>query len=235
VLLNNCPKLTHLSLTGVQAFLLDELLSFCRDAPPEFNDHQRDVFCVFSGHGVARLRDHLNDQKRVYNSGSDSLTPSVVNESEMGIDDPDDQNIDSESGTNTPVMNVDVTGTHPSGMTPIAPGPIHGNSSVIFQQALQNSTNWAPQMTNYTHAHMQADGPGLSQSAPASTSGALWVGGSANVNAFTQAPPPPPPMHGHPHAHGNAQQVTGMLGATVLDDVDEGDETFGDESELMND
>ena len=34
---------------------------------------------------------------------------------------------------------------------------------------------------------------------------------------------------------GNAQQVTGMLGATVLDDVDEGDETFGDESELMND
>jgi len=26
-----------------------------------------------------------------------------------------------------------------------------------------------------------------------------------------------------------------MLGATVLDDVDEADETFGDESELMND
>jgi F-box and leucine-rich repeat protein GRR1 len=50
-----------------------------------------------------------------------------------------------------------------------------------------------------------------------------------------QAPPPPPPTHGHPHPHGNAQQVTGMLGATVLDDVDEADETFGDESELMND
>lgn len=60
-LLNNCPKLTHLSLTGVQAFLREDLLAFCREAPPEFNDHQRDVFCVFSGDGVKRLRKHLND------------------------------------------------------------------------------------------------------------------------------------------------------------------------------
>lgn len=89
-LLKHCPKLTHLSLTGVQAFLRDDLLSFCRDAPPEFNDHQRDVFCVFSGHGVARLREHLKAQN-TYHSGSDSRTPSVVNGSEMGIDDPDDQ------------------------------------------------------------------------------------------------------------------------------------------------
>jgi F-box and leucine-rich repeat protein GRR1 len=49
-----------LSLTGVQAFLRDDLLTFCREAPPEFNDHQRDVFCVFSGLGVARLRNFLN-------------------------------------------------------------------------------------------------------------------------------------------------------------------------------
>jgi F-box and leucine-rich repeat protein GRR1 len=27
---------------------------------PEFNDHQRDVFCVFSGVGVQRLRSYLN-------------------------------------------------------------------------------------------------------------------------------------------------------------------------------
>jgi hypothetical protein len=33
---------------------------FCREAPPEFNDHQRDVFCVFSNNGVTRLRDYLN-------------------------------------------------------------------------------------------------------------------------------------------------------------------------------
>ncbi|KAH8719211.1 hypothetical protein GQ44DRAFT_688079 [Phaeosphaeriaceae sp. PMI808] len=59
-LLNNCPRLTHLSLTGVQAFLREDLLMFCREAPPEFNEHQRDVFCVFSGLGVSRLRASLN-------------------------------------------------------------------------------------------------------------------------------------------------------------------------------
>lgn len=34
VLLNNCQKLTHLSLTGVQAFLRHDLERFCRDPPP---------------------------------------------------------------------------------------------------------------------------------------------------------------------------------------------------------
>ena len=34
-LLNQCPKLTHLSLTGVSAFYLrDDLVNFCREAPP---------------------------------------------------------------------------------------------------------------------------------------------------------------------------------------------------------
>lgn len=32
-LLNACPRLTHLSLTGVQAFLRHDLEQFCRDAP----------------------------------------------------------------------------------------------------------------------------------------------------------------------------------------------------------
>ncbi|EAT80797.2 hypothetical protein SNOG_11753 [Parastagonospora nodorum SN15] len=45
---------------SVQAFLRDDLLVFCREAPPEFNEHQRDVFCVFSGLGVGRLRLFLN-------------------------------------------------------------------------------------------------------------------------------------------------------------------------------
>ncbi|KAK1141104.1 SCF ubiquitin ligase complex subunit [Aspergillus melleus] len=59
-LLNNCPRLTHLSLTGVQEFLRPELTMFCREAPSEFTHQQRDVFCVFSGDGVCRLRDYLN-------------------------------------------------------------------------------------------------------------------------------------------------------------------------------
>lgn len=32
-LLKSCPKLTHLSLTGVQAFLRSEFEQFCREAP----------------------------------------------------------------------------------------------------------------------------------------------------------------------------------------------------------
>ncbi|KAI2465120.1 RNI-like protein [Annulohypoxylon bovei var. microspora] len=61
-LLNCCPRLTHLSLTGVPAFLRDDLEIFCREAPPDFTDHQRAVFCVFSGQGVTGLRNYLNTQ-----------------------------------------------------------------------------------------------------------------------------------------------------------------------------
>ncbi|KAG7663054.1 GRR1 [[Candida] subhashii] len=60
LLLKSCPKLTHLSLTGISAFLRREITQFCRDPPPDFNEHQRSLFCVFSGHGVSQLRNYLN-------------------------------------------------------------------------------------------------------------------------------------------------------------------------------
>lgn len=59
-LVNSCPRLTHLSLTGVPAFMRHDLTQFCRSAPPEFTQHQQAVFCVFSGKGIERLRHHLN-------------------------------------------------------------------------------------------------------------------------------------------------------------------------------
>ena len=34
---------------------------------------------------------------------------------------------------------------------------------------------------------------------------------------------------------GSAQHVTGMMGAAILDEVDEGDEAFGEGSEIMGD
>ncbi|KAI9806296.1 MAG: hypothetical protein M1825_006411 [Sarcosagium campestre] len=67
-LLANCPRLTHLSLTGVQEFLREELTVFCREAPAEFTDHQREVFCVFSGAGVKDLRHHLNHDQELRDS-----------------------------------------------------------------------------------------------------------------------------------------------------------------------
>lgn len=89
--MNNCPRLTHLSLTGVQAFLRDDLLAFCREAPAEFNDHQRDVFCVFSGVGVQRLRNFMNTT-----SGSDVDRDGDgfgVNDGTMYHDDEDGDNM----------------------------------------------------------------------------------------------------------------------------------------------
>ncbi|ODV95382.1 hypothetical protein PACTADRAFT_68606 [Pachysolen tannophilus NRRL Y-2460] len=58
-LLMACPKLTHLSLTGITAFLRNDITKFCRSPPVEFSDHQRSLFCVFSGRGVENLRCYL--------------------------------------------------------------------------------------------------------------------------------------------------------------------------------
>lgn len=77
-LLMNCPRLTHLSLTGVQSFLRDDLVVFCREAPPEFTDHQREVFCVFSGLGVQRLRSYLNVDSHSHTMYNDSEEPEMI-------------------------------------------------------------------------------------------------------------------------------------------------------------
>jgi F-box and leucine-rich repeat protein GRR1 len=60
-LVNECNRLTHLSLTGVQPFLNPEFTQFCRAPPSEFTQHQQAVFCVFSGSGVLLLRNKLNE------------------------------------------------------------------------------------------------------------------------------------------------------------------------------
>ncbi|KAM3438246.1 hypothetical protein NHJ13734_004261 [Beauveria thailandica] len=73
-LLNSCPRLSHLSLTGVPAFQGEEFTPFCREAPPEFTHHQRNVFCVFSGNQVSRFRDYLNTARQ-YEDLRESLAP----------------------------------------------------------------------------------------------------------------------------------------------------------------
>lgn len=59
-LLKACPKLTHISLTGISQFLRPDITKFCREPPSEFNLHQKSIFCVFSGEGVNNLRNYLN-------------------------------------------------------------------------------------------------------------------------------------------------------------------------------
>ncbi|KAF8418227.1 hypothetical protein EV426DRAFT_681186 [Tirmania nivea] len=64
-LVNKCQRLTHLSLTGIETFYSnDELSKFCREPPDEFTPHQREVFCVFSGQGVHKLRYYLNTKAK---------------------------------------------------------------------------------------------------------------------------------------------------------------------------
>ncbi|KAH6658232.1 hypothetical protein BKA67DRAFT_209184 [Truncatella angustata] len=91
-LLNACPKLTHLSLTGVTAFLRDDLEAFCREAPPDFTDHQRQVFCVFSGPGVSGLKRFLNTKPEFaqFHNGDENLRVAPVPHVDMdGFEDND--------------------------------------------------------------------------------------------------------------------------------------------------
>ncbi|GAA5978964.1 hypothetical protein JCM10908_002750 [Rhodotorula pacifica] len=60
-MLQELPRVTHLSLTGVTSFRKRLLQHFCRAPPSNFNDHQRRSFCVFSGRGVVDLRKFLRN------------------------------------------------------------------------------------------------------------------------------------------------------------------------------
>ena len=59
--LQRLGRLTHLSLTGVPAFRRPELQAMCRAPPKDFNEHQRQAFCVYSGKGVHELRKFLQN------------------------------------------------------------------------------------------------------------------------------------------------------------------------------
>ncbi|KAK4554854.1 SCF ubiquitin ligase complex subunit [Recurvomyces mirabilis] len=263
VLLTNCLKLTHLSLTGVQAFLRDDLLAFCREAPSEFNDHQRDVFCVFSGTGVGRLREHLKNEKAAQVIGdTDSVTPSMGDriDDDLGLDgDGDDENtgVDSD-GSNTPVISLDVHGSHRDGQTPILHGPGSGSSSGVLFAAGQHHHGYQYQQhylpwTSSAHAgpsNPSGAAANFSQSAPASTSFmpyTFWSHGSNHGGAGSSSQTPQALYHDPSHGAGTmdvpagnggqgggAQHVTGMMSAAVLDDVDEGDEAFGEGSEIID-
>ncbi|KAI9594833.1 hypothetical protein BDF19DRAFT_423252 [Syncephalis fuscata] len=63
-LMNTCPGLNHLSVTGVPAFLHPDIQKYCREPPSEFNVLQRESFCVFSGQGVRDVRDYLNARQQ---------------------------------------------------------------------------------------------------------------------------------------------------------------------------
>lgn len=84
----------------MQAFLREDLTRFCRDAPVEFTHPQREVFCVFSGEGVSRLREYLKrlaeDQEReerISRDGLGAYSEAEADSSRETISD-DDETID---------------------------------------------------------------------------------------------------------------------------------------------
>ncbi|KAL4787664.1 hypothetical protein BJX76DRAFT_345355 [Aspergillus varians] len=118
-LLNSCPRLTHLSLTGVASFLREELTRFCRDAPAEFTRQQREVFCVFSGEGVNLLRDHLNRE---------AVPQRDMNEATMYDD---DEELDEDEGQRS---RGPMDSSKPSRANPIAftPWPVTLVTAVVY-------------------------------------------------------------------------------------------------------
>ncbi|KAG0001456.1 SCF ubiquitin ligase complex subunit, partial [Entomortierella chlamydospora] len=72
-LVSQCSKLTHLSVTGVPAFMSHRYQKFCRTPPSEFTAHQREVFCVFSGKGVRELRQYMQEHPTVPSSTLSSI------------------------------------------------------------------------------------------------------------------------------------------------------------------
>lgn len=78
----------------MQAFLREELTAFCREAPPEFTQQQREVFCVFSGDGVSRLRDFLNRNVAPFHEDGEATMYD------------DDEELDEEEGQVTGLMNA---------------------------------------------------------------------------------------------------------------------------------
>nr|POE88350.1 scf e3 ubiquitin ligase complex f-box protein grra [Quercus suber] len=234
LLLNSCPKLTHLSLTGVQAFLRDELLAFCREAPVEFNEHQRDVFCVFSGNGVERLREFLNERQAAADQARRQAPSEVHSSADEDMED-EDLAMDgdaarhgSSAGDQTPAIEVNVSSQFAPGATPIVPMPGSGSNSLfaqaILDQQMQHSQPpWPSQPIQGPPQH-------FSSSAPASTSPAA----AARPWPVITVPQQQQPQQFPPPQIGGDQHVTGMMGATMLEDLDEADEIFGEDSEVMD-
>lgn len=74
-LLVSLPHLTHLSLTGIPAFRRTDLQQFCRPPPRELTSTQRAIFCVYSGRGIAALRDYMKNN--LFPRGTSSLLRTI--------------------------------------------------------------------------------------------------------------------------------------------------------------
>lgn len=223
----------------------DDLTVFCREAPTEFNDHQREVFCVFSGNGVARLREYLSGGGNAMETGivesDEDGRPAAPTHRHLphpnqmqwqqgaigqddGMEDEDMEDdgeatpVELQEEPQRPIVNVHVHSTPGPSNSQMIPSP-HSSAHPGFVRSAS---------TDAVVSTGSRNGMG---------GGALWAVGPsyASGSSTQQQHAPSRALGGNSNvtrtASGEAQHVTGMMGATMLDDVD--DETFGEESEIF--
>ncbi|KAK0735337.1 hypothetical protein B0T21DRAFT_184530 [Apiosordaria backusii] len=167
-LLKCCPRLTHLSLTGVAAFLRDDLEVYSREPPPGFTQHQRDVFCVFSGQGVVNLRKYLNQEQSfaefglsepagaANSAGRGTPTGTVVqanivdaDETELDAADDDDGLDDTEMADTAPLL--DNPPPFPAVLQPPPPPPAPGGNPFNY---VGGHPPYVPQTVQFQNGHL---------------------------------------------------------------------------------
>ncbi|KAF2455744.1 hypothetical protein BDY21DRAFT_372897 [Lineolata rhizophorae] len=217
-LLNNCPRLTHLSLTGVQAFLREDLIVFCREAPQEFNDHQREVFCVFSGSGVNRLRTYLNEETRAHPFGHphQQQLPGAFNV---------DGTVDADMDPDPSQQDVDGGDAGPAGQTALyddGGNDADDEAGLMDVGAVLDPASASAPATFGGHAaaamqflqHLANQQQSQSQSQPHPAGDVAGMG-------FHAHPPMTQPSQQQPEQQPGLQQMTDSFDATFIDAMDE--------------
>ncbi|RDA86398.1 hypothetical protein CP532_6478 [Ophiocordyceps camponoti-leonardi (nom. inval.)] len=217
-LLNSCPRLTHLSLTGVAAFQREDFQVFCRHAPPEFTQHQRDVFCVFSGSMVSQFREFLNTSSRFeelrenlpFRAGGSRIRGAAARRSQAmanalpmtdgeGFDDEMADEDNDFAALESGEMAVDAHVQNPAGSHAFRPASMGIPAPSLVQYPLASSS------TSHSHPAAQHHGFHL---APMGPMGPLHLSSLMSPDPADGGP--------HPNAYGQAQAMFATL-ASELD------------------
>ncbi|CAM1502680.1 Fc.00g074560.m01.CDS01 [Cosmosporella sp. VM-42] len=244
-LLNSCPRLTHLSLTGVAAFQRDDFQPYCRQAPPEFTQHQRDVFCVFSGNMVSKFRDFLNTSPQfeelrdsfprrgtrvVYDANR--LAPSPARRSRDAAEGDDDEMADEENDLDEgSEMVVDVQAPPSAAMTAAAAAYLaqQQQASQAFAQAIpipppiptlgQHPSNLSPFShiwAQHNLGRMRPTTEGLGSVVMSNILSNNGIGGMQPPNTYGSIPASMASLaHGSASRQGNVQNGESSTGAST--------------------
>ena len=144
---------------------------------PEFNDHQRDVFCVFSGPGCQSLRNYLNQEAaaNALTSERTMFNDNAVEEIDIDIDidnDNDENDLDNDIDGSEVFMVGPSNSSNPNNANLVPPPPPSNNlpgltttvdGHTIIPSALEAGTQHPIQQLSitpifYPNHHIQAVG-----------------------------------------------------------------------------